>query len=221
MTNEIRKTSAGLFEPGSVVEIRAFNHKRETKSGYFDDFDALFEKAAELDQQGWQIYATLNPVNTALLARASNRVIDRPKATTSDNDVTCRRWLLIDLDPVRPSGVSATKEEKTAAFERTKEVLAYLRTKGWPEPIIADSGNGFHLLHPINLPNDRESRELVKNVLEALAFRFDDDQVKIDQSVHNAARIVRLYGTATRKGDHTPERPHRRSKIKKLPNQEA
>ncbi len=217
MKNEI-ETTAGLSEPGSVVELRAFNGGR-TVSGYYDDHDALVEQAAELDGQGWQVYRTLNPVNRALLARAANRLVDRPKSTTSDNDVIRRKWLLVDLDPARPSGVSATKKEKRAAFERTKEVLAHLQKQGWSEPVIADSGNGFHLLYPIDLPNDQESRELVKGVLEALAYMFDDERVKIDTSVHNASRIVRLYGTTTRKGDNTPERPHRRSKIKKIPKE--
>jgi len=217
--DEIRKTSAGLFEPGSVVEVRAFYDKGWTRSGYFDDFDALVEESAELDRQGWQIYVTLNPVHEALLARAANRVVDRPRSTTSDNDVTRRKWLLVDLDPARPSGVSATKIEKRAAFERAKEVLAHLQEQGWPEPVIADSGNGFHLLYRIDLPNDEKSRTLVKGVLENLASRFDDDRAKIDTSVYNAARIVRLHGTMTRKGENTPERPHRYSKLKKIPKE--
>ncbi len=216
----IRRTLGVLIEPGTVVELRALN-KGWTRSGYFDDHDALAEEAVELDRQGWQVYVTMNPVKEALLARAANRVVERPKATTSDNDVTRRRWLLVDFDPTRPSEISATMGEKKAAYERAKEVRAYLKVEGWPEPVIADSGNGFHFLYRVDLPNDRESRELVKGVLEALAFKFDDDRAKIDTSVHNAARIVRLYGTTTRKGDHTQERPHRRSKIEKVNNEEA
>ena len=48
-------------------------------------------------------------------------------------------------------------------------------------------------------------------------MRFDGDGVKIDRSVHNPARIVRLYGTLAAKGDNTKERPHRLSKILKAP----
>ena len=33
------------------------------------------------------------------------------------------------------------------------------------------------------------------------------------------ARITKLYGTMTRKGDHTPERPHRRSRILEIPDE--
>ncbi len=212
-SDEIRRTVSSLYEPGDVVEVRAFNEAGWTRSGYFDDYDLLASAAAGLDREGWQVYVTLNPVNAALLARASNRVKDRPKATTSDRDVAWRRWLLVDIDPVRPSGVSATGEEKLAARLKAAEVEDYLREKGWPQPIVADSGNGFHLVYRTDLPNNQESAWLVKGALEALAFRFDDEGATIDRAVHNAARIVRLYGSTTRKGDDTPDRPHRRSGI--------
>jgi hypothetical protein len=215
---KIRRTLAVLFRLGDVVELRAFKD-RWTKSGYFEEHDVLADEAVKLDGQGWQVYVTLNPVQRALLARAANRAKDKPAVTTSDRDVASRRWLLLDVDPVRPSGVSATDEEKDAAYLTAKEVLQYLRQQGWPDPVIADSGNGFHFLYPIDLPNNERSRELVKGVLEALAFMFDDEKVKIDTSVHNAARIVRLYGTTTRKGDHLPERPHRRSETLKIPKE--
>jgi hypothetical protein len=214
----IRRTLAILFRLGDVVELRAFTD-RWTKSGYFDDYDVLADEAVKLDGQGWRVYVTLNPVKEALLARAANRAKDRPEITTSDRDVASRRWLLLDVDPVRPSGVSATDEEKDAAYLTAKEVLQYLRQQAWPDPVIADSGNGFHFSYPIDLPNDERSSELVKGVLETLAFMIDDEKVKIDTSVHNAAQIVRLYGTTTRKGDHLPERPHRRSEILKIPKE--
>jgi len=216
---EMRRTAAALFEPGAVYEVRAFNEVGWTRSGYFDDHELLIRAAADLDAQGWQVYVTLNPVDAALLARAANRVKDRPKNTTADRDIIRRKWLLVDLDPVRPSGVSATDEEKAACCLRAEEVRGYLQEKGWPEPVMADSGNGFHLLYRTNLPNDQKSTELVKGALETLAFQFDDDQVAIDRAVHNAARIVRLYGSTTRKGDDTKERPHRRSKLLTLPEE--
>jgi hypothetical protein len=58
---------------------------------------------------------------------------------------------------------------------------------------------------------------LLEKLLVGLSGRFDDDGLKIDRSVHNPARIVRLYGTLAAKGDNTKERPHRLSKIVKAP----
>jgi hypothetical protein len=117
--------------------------------------------------------------------------------------------------------VASTDEEKWAAYLKAKEVRDYLRGENWPEPVIADSGNGFHLLYPINFPNDEKSRELVKGVLKALASMFDDDLVKIDTAVYNAARLTRVYRTLNAKGANTPERPHRRSQILKIATQEV
>lgn len=205
-----------LFEPGAVVELRAFKG-RETVSGYFGDHETLAREAGRLEDRGYAVYVTLSEVNPALLSHAANRLEKYPKATTSDADVTRRRWLPLDFDPKRPSEVSATDEEKQAARRRALEVRVRLRERGWPEPVVGDSGNGYHLLYPVDLPNDSESLALVRGVLEGLAFEFSDEVVDVDTSVHNAARIWKLYATTARKGDDTPGRPHRRSGILRAP----
>ena len=218
MSDALRQALDVLFEPDAVVELRAFKG-RTTVDGYFDNHDRLAVEAARLDKAGYAIYATLNPVNHALLARAANRVEKHPKAATTDADIVCRRWLPIDFDPVRPSGVSSTREEKRAALLRAKEVRDYLTGPGWPEAVVADSGNGAHLLIRVDLPNDQDALELVKGVLEAISFLFSDEKVGVDTSVANAARIWKPYGTIARKGDDTEDRPHRRSKLLKVPEE--
>ena len=95
----------------------------------------------------------------------------------------------------------------------------FLSERGWSEPIVADSGNGAHLLYPIDLPNDDESTMLVKTALEALDFQFSNESVNVDKGVFNAARIWKLYGTMACKGDHTEERPHRLSQILDYPEE--
>jgi len=118
-----------LFETGDVVELRAFKD-RTTASGYFDNFEELAEQAATWDSRGFAVYVTLNPTERALLARAHNRVKTHPKSTTTDTNITCRRWLPVDLDPVRPANVSSTDKEKQAAVHRAREVRNYLREQG-------------------------------------------------------------------------------------------
>lgn len=118
---------------------------------------------------------------------------------------------------MRPSGVSATDAEKKAAHRRALEVREFLGGLVWPEPVVGDSGNGCHLLYRIDLPNDRESLGLVKGILESLAFKFSDKVVEMDVTTCNAARIWKLYGTTSRKGDDAGNRPHRRSKLLKVP----
>lgn len=96
-----------------------------------------------------------------------------------------------------------------------------LRGEDWPDPVVAESGNGVHLLYPVDLPNDPETTAIVKGALQGLAQRFDTDGVKLDQSVFNAGRIVKLYGTVANKGDHTPETPWRVSRIVRAPGRET
>jgi hypothetical protein len=130
-------------------------------------------------------------------------------------DVARRRWLFIDGDPVRPADCSATDAEKALAWAKIVQVRAYLREIGWPLPVLADSGNGYHLLYRIDLPADDGG--LLKGALGSLAKRFDDKDVRIDTSVHDPIRICKLYGTKSGKGSHSPERPHRWTGILEVP----
>src|SRR5262249_2574123 len=93
----------------------------------------------------------------------------------------------------------------------------WLSGMGWPAPVLADSGNGAHLNYRIELPNDAASVRLIQRCLQALELYFGDDVVVVDQSTFNAARIWKLYGTVARKGDNTPERPHRLSQLLDVP----
>lgn len=94
-----------------------------------------------------------------------------------------------------------------------EEIKKYLTSVGFSEPVKALGGNGYHLLYPINMPNDKESTLIVKTFLEILDKRFSTQEVKVDITNFNAARITKLYGTMACKGDSTKERLHRHSKI--------
>jgi hypothetical protein len=219
--SEVLKALAKIIERGAVFEVRALdaqlcgNRRTGTVSGYFDNTDACVSELGKLTTAKG-VYFTLNPVNAALLARRANRLDYAEKnATTNDQHILQRRCLLLDVDAQRPSGISASDSEKKAAHKKAREIYDYLKGRGWPLPIAADSGNGYHLLYRIDLPCD--DGKVLEQVLAALADRFDGDGVKLDRSVHNPARIVRLYGTLAAKGDNTKERPHRLSKILKAP----
>jgi AAA domain len=204
-----------VFKEGDVVEVRVPKAKGSgTISGYFDDHNKLAQGIVELSGKHSGVYYTLNPTVPALLARTNNMITTNAINTTSDNDIQKRSWLLIDADPVRPAGISSNDEEKALAFITLKQVNAYLRSKGWPQPISADSGNGYHLLYRIDIENSKESSDLIKSVLKSLADKFDTKDVKIDRAVFNAARIVKAYGSKSCKGAPTDSRPHRMSRIR-------
>jgi hypothetical protein len=213
-----------LFIPASAVcEVRVLGAPRTSVvSGYFTDPLIAAQAASEWDGRAEAIYITLNPVLPTVMSRAANHLKPYAKHTTTDAEIARRRWLLLDADPQRPAGVSATDDEHAAALAWCQRVRAALAEEGWPAPIEADSGNGAHLLYPLDLPNDDASRTLIQRLLVALAARFDDPpgatpRIRLDTTVHNAARITKLYGTLVRKGDHTPERPHRRSALLAVP----
>ncbi len=223
MSEALLKALRLLSSPGKVIEVRAITDDG-VASGYFDDPALLAAAVSPLDSlptvQG--IYLTLNEVNPALLSRRANRIkqrLGKKDATTADNDILRRLWLPVDIDPTRPSGVSSTEAEHQAAIETAGKIADHLTGLGWPAPVIADSGNGAHLLYRIDLPNDDRSRDLVKRCLEVLATLFDDPTTSIDTANHNAARIWKLYGTMSRKGDHTADRPHRRSRLLTVPEE--
>src|SRR5262249_27339922 len=79
--------------------------------------------------------------------------------------------------------------------------------------IVGDSGNGFHLCYPIDLPNNDANQEFVKNLLKALASQCDTEGAKVDVKTFDAVRIWKLYGTIARKGEPTQDRPHRFTRI--------
>ena len=59
---------------------------------------------------------------------------------------------------------------------------------------------------------------LLESALKAIAARFDNSAVKIDQTVFNASRITKAYGTMACKGNNIPERPHRCPECSKHPS---
>ncbi len=205
---------------GDVIEIRALGVGRTASSpgciysGYFErsNHKALIGVLRQLDGKCDGIYTTINQVNPALLARSSNRLQARPKHTTTDADIIARLHLYVDIDSVRPAGISATDDEHQAAIGCAKQIASDLTEMGFPEAFIGDSGNGGHLHY--RLPADLDlaaGDDLVKRVLLALDSKYSNHQVKIDTATGNRSRICRLYGTMARKGDSTPDRPHRRS----------
>lgn len=211
-----------LIGSGQVTELRALEATTakerwpHTASGYFDDVEKLAaELPVFLTAKG--IYIIPNPIESALLARAANRIRKAQKGdSTQDSNILRRQWLLVDTDPQRPSGISSTESEHEAALNRARSICELLREEGWPDPIVADSGNGAHLIYRIDVTTDDGG--LIARCLKAMAVRFDDSTVKVDQSVFNPARIWKLYGTLACKGDDTPERPHRMARILSRPD---
>jgi hypothetical protein len=206
-----------VFEPGDIIEIRGL-WDGGARSALFDDLQIAARFAVWLNDEGINTYFALNPIVGSSRA-AQSYVLNMPKFTSPrsarDEDIACRNLYLVDIDPVRESGVASTEAELATAKVVASNVREYLLGLGWPEPVEIASGNGCHLLFKA----DRCSTDSVdwKVVLHLLAQRFDTDEAKIDTAVWNASRISRLPGCRNRKGVETEERPHRLSKVTTWP----
>ena len=196
-------------EPDTHVELRILNKERGiAKALYFDNPHDLAQAAKPYDGEA-NLHVTLNPVKRG----------ERAGPATSTNDVARRRLILLDFDPDHPKDTNTTDEEHEAALALAREGIVWLREQGCTSLVLADSGNGAHILLPVDLLNDDDSTRLVKRILEAVALKFDTVQVHVDTCVHDASRLTRLYGATNCKGPHTAERPRRRPQIlSSMPN---
>jgi hypothetical protein len=213
---------------GTVTEIRVLEATTKgdrwprTYSGYFDNSAAIVKALGDIETHKGCFF-TFNPVKPALLAKTCNRLKAAGKGdSTGDLQIVSRRWLPIDCDAIRESGISSTDAEHEHSLATAEEVRDYLTSLGWSDPIMADSGNGAHLLYPIDLPV--EDGGLVQQCMTAIAQRFPArpkeereadglPDTAIDLTVFNPSRIWKLYGSLVCKGDSTPDRPYRFAKV--------
>ena len=214
-----------IFNPDNkLVEIRLLG--KNTYSGYFVNVDTIITQLRPLlDHNNMQYYGamqayfTLNEIDGSLYSREQHDVfVKKPKSTTTDGDITRRRMILVDLDPARAASISSSSDEFEKAHLKAVAVYRYVMKEGFKEPIITQSGNGYHLYIPCDMPNDEEHNELVKRFLQSLSNMFSGDGVDIDEKVFNPARIDKLIGTWAKKGSDTKERPWRLAKFVKIPS---
>ena len=210
---DIRKAIEQIHPDGELFEVRILNKDKKAISGYFKDAETLLQKIKSIDLRGANVYFTLNQINEALFSRVQSECFVAKANTTSDNDVDGYKWLFIDLDPKRVSGISSNDAELQKAYDLAGKIYRYLKDKGFEEPVKAISGNGAHLLYRIQLGASEENKQLVERCLKALSMLFDTDDISVDTTNFNPARICKLYGTLAQKGRSTKERPHRMSRI--------
>lgn len=216
---EVQKAIRTLKPNNQLFEVRIFGtDKRGAFSGYFTDCDTLIEALNNMALEGKSIYISLNKVNDALYSRIQHDQFKSGVNTTSDTEIDQYEWLFIDLDPERPTNISSTNEELKKAEELKAKVKEHLACMGFPEPVEAASGNGYHLLYRIDLANTQENSDLLNDCLTALAEMFNNGYVKIDTVNYNPSRICKLYGTKAQKGADTADRPHRMSKLLQIPD---
>ncbi len=189
-------------------------------SGLFDDPELMSKNAAGISAYECPagVYFGLHCVAEEHIPRicagAINLIQKSLKFAVKGKHIAHPGVFLVDVDAVRPSGVCSTEEEKAEAHKVANNVVAYLTTAGWPDPIIVDSGNGYHLYWRSTCAPGAPSW---RYMLKWLAEKFDTPCAKVDTCVWDAPRISRMPGTLNKKGEDTCERPWRLARAVSYP----
>jgi len=135
-------------------------------------------------------------------------------------------WLALDVDTIRPNKAksNATHDEMRKSWEVAVAIHNYLRSQCWPAAIVANSGNGWHLLFRVDLLFDKTLGRgdpnylMLGRCLKALAAKFNNAHAEVDTTLAEPEQLIKLWGTTVRKApEFTDERPWRRSLLKKVP----
>lgn len=201
-----------------LVEIRAIDPvTSKVYSGYFKDVDTIVSELQKFEH--CNVYWTLNDIDESCYSRMQHdKMILKPRESTSDRDIKGYRFILCDIDCERSAGVASSEEELGYAKKKANEVYDFLRKQNFSKPLIICSGSGVHLLYRVQLKNTPERQKLVKDFLDTLGMLFSDERVHIDGVVGNLSRISRLPYFVNRKGANTAERPHRMAYIVNNPD---
>lgn len=205
----VRKALAVLADPASGCQLHGLpSGKCQTRPG--NDLDALVEGLRLIDGTGSKnLYYSLNPAP-----------VTQGEQSARNREIICRRWFLIDLDPIKPPEFKdhpATDEEHRLVAEVAQEITDDLLDRGWPLPVLVDSGNGYHLLYRIDLPNNDHARLLCKAALQGLR-PFHGEKALVGFECHDARRIAKLPGSTARKGEESEGRPFRPVRLLQVPD---
>lgn len=208
------------WKENPLVEIRIGGRGKDGMySGYFKDPDSIIEWVEKYDTRN--IYFVINSLDSQCEHLAQfGKILEHPGKSTQDVNIARRDWVFIDIDPNRMSDINATDDEVGYGKNVARRVVRYLKSEGLNDPIVTFSANGVHLYYRCNLPNSKDTDNMVTNFLKALGSIFDDEKVKIDTAVANASRLAKLPGTMSAKGrsDDTV-RPQRMCRILTVPSE--
>ncbi len=207
-----------------ITELRCLPTDREKQkgvpSGFFNlgslaSLSKLAEEAIYSNQRGYSAYWVPNPLNSHVWGRRRDKVQEnKPKGgMASDSDVFERRWLLIDIDPIRDPLYSDSPSSQ-AEKDATKDLLFVIETAlavrcGVTQWIEVDSGSGCHLY--VSLAIDHG--DYAADILRRLDELFSTDRARVDTSIFNLARIMKIPGTRAWKPTMCPGREARMSRI--------
>lgn len=216
-----------------------------TYSGTFDSFQSFLialhdlkfygKNAAEYRKRGGKLhfYISLQVLSEAYKEDVMKtnqlgkfRKSNKNTRQTHDVDVVGYKNLLFDFDPCRPSGTSSTEQQRQAAEACADAVIKHLSDAGFPTPVKALSGNGYHVMYAVDIKRDKAAETLISDLyrsIQAFVQKFTapanfSEKVDFDMSfAKKPAQLGKLWGSKAKKGDDTTETPHRWSKMVSVP----
>ena len=204
---------------GEITEIRSFG--KYPFSGYYRNIDNAIRDIEHLESlPDQQIYFIINAIDDACYGREQQeKLVCKPKHTTSDTEIVGRKWIMLDFDPKRVSGTNSSNEELEYAKQKARDVYKFLLDNGFNKPVVCLSGNGVHIMIPCRLKSSPETDTLIERFLKSLSMLFSDDRCEVDTTCKNRARLSKVYGTTAKKGVNCDNRPWRTSKILSVPEE--
>jgi hypothetical protein len=161
------------------------------------------------------LYYGMNPLknNTNVGGDDPNKLLRHSARGTgaSRNQIRFQGSYALEIDSHHPKDVMATDAEQAGSVKLAEELPSLIRTHvpEWPEPARVSSGNGTHLVWPVDDGHQLES-DAWKFAVNAMAqVTSGSTLAKLDTSIVDAPRILRAPGGINRKGEDTPERPWR------------
>jgi hypothetical protein len=215
--DHIRSTYRWLAHAGhGVTEVRVIRPGRGGIAGigFFDSEDSFVQACRGGNEVG-NVYAGIQPRPSSLLSLASNRLAPLSKGGTKDQ-IEVVTATVIDIDPDRAKDTASTDAELALAVACAERVAAWAEEQGLVRPTIMMSGNGAQVWFAV--PAIRLDGAEKRARVQAGLKRFEEEArracgaagVSID-SIHDLPRIIKVIGSVSKKGDPTPERPHRTS----------
>ena len=202
-----------------LTEIRLIDPSGKIFSGYFKSAGAIIE-AVRPYSRTCNVYFTVNPVNESCYAREQkDKLVARPKNATTDSEIVGRKFIFLDLDAKRVSGVCASDSEVAFVKQKANEVYRFLVGEGFYPPVVIFSSSGVHFYLKCSIAATPKNDELIKRFTMAVGMLFSDEHTDVDGKIFNRGRIARLPGTYSRKGaPGDPERPQRMCRFVRYPD---
>lgn len=137
---------------------------------------------------------------------------ERRTGGTKTKDVKKINLIAIDIDSNHPINEASTEKELEKCKKEAFKMLNDL-SKEYSNPSIIMTGNGFHFIwriRPIIITdkNRKIIEDKIKEWINQLKKKYNSDNKTIDQ-IGDLARILKVAGTKSVKGNNTKERPFR------------